>query len=472
MYLGRQWTGALLVVSLLSLGRAAEPQEWRALLAVPDAPALERNAFPRWIAAAGALADAAWDEAVPLPEELPAPEELSRLGELVEKHARALEAFELRAGELARLPPGFAIGHGLPAPGAWQALARLKALQVRVAWWNGQPATAAEAAADLVGVATAAAGGANDLRGWLMWNQIATQAFDTALWVARQVDVTDHELAPLSRALAAGAGAWPEGAIGALRGEFTHGFRSALRHLPDTRDIATMLDALAGFGLPALPSGHALELGVAEKALLDRAEAEAMLGQAVATFIRDIQEDPLWRHAHFGEDFARASELWLAELGLFGELALGSGLPEYPPDRLEEVAEAMRAADNPVGKLLVVYGAPNFEGIAYEGNRIEAHRRCARVLVEWRRRIVRGEPLPSTVEAWADFGVTAGEIQDPFNGNPLVFDPDTLRVWSVGLDGVNNHGRVGQQSGVDGVDLVWSLGANEAPPLALPDLFK
>jgi len=49
------------------------------------------------------------------------------------------------------------------------------------------------------------------------------------------------------------------------------------------------------------------------------------------------------------------------------------------------------------------------------------------------------------------------EIEDPFTGLPLFFNPEKLLVWSVGLDGANNHGTGDARESPDGADFWWSL---------------
>jgi len=437
----------------------AEDGDWQSVLAMRP-PSAATNVFPRWMSAVHLVAedpDLTGDGAEPVPEFPPSEDELALARAQCKQAAPALAAFALQAGECAQVPPGYGMGRGLPEADAWLALARLKSLHVRVSWWNGRRATATAAAVDLIRAGTGAARDATQLRDWVTWMQIAAQGYADALWIARQLDVTDDDLATLSRALGGATGAWPDGAANALRGEFNFGFRGAVEHLPDTENIAEMLNTLADFGTPRVPEGGEEQLGVADGPLLDREATLALCGEAIAKFIRTITDRPIWQYATFSADFDRRSELWLADIGVFGELALSRRADEYPADKLGAIGHAIRKAGNPVGKLLTVFGATNFDSVAFEGLRVEANRRCTRLLVEWRRRILRSEELPVTAAAWEKAGLDAAALEDPFTGVPLFFDADKLRIWSVGLDGIDNHGTGDPRASPDGADFWWSL---------------
>lgn len=439
---------------------AADDADWQHVLALPEPVSPASNAFPRWMSAVQMVAEnAALAEGVPdpVPDDPPDEDELAVWRAQCKHAAPALAAFGLQPGESAQFPPGYGMGRGLPGPDEWLALGRWKALQVRVSWWAGRRATASAAAADLIRAGGTAARDATQLRDWITWMQVAAQGYESALWIARQLDVTDDDLATLSRALGDSSGAWPEGAANALRGEFAYGFRGAVEHLPETENIAEMLDVLADFGTPRVPEGEAEKLGVATTPLLDREATLALYGEAIAAFIRRITAKPVWEHAVFSADFDRRSELWLAEIGIFGELALARRADEYPEAKLGAIGDAIRQAENPVGKLLVVFGATNFDSVAFEGLHVEAHRRCARLLVEWRRRILRSEELPTTAAAWRATGLDARSIEDPFTGVTLFFDADKLKIWSAGIDGVSNRGTGDAREEPDGADFWWSL---------------
>jgi hypothetical protein len=441
-------------------GAAAEPPDASALLALRPFDATAPNAVMRWQEALATMQPLSpLDQSVleTLPDEPPNEEVLAHFRALIRKRETALSAFAFHPGESAQVPPGFGLGRGLAAPGEWRKLAQLKDLQARLLWWNGDRARATAAAADLIRAGSAAAHDATDLSSWVSWLAVAGQGFDCALWLARQIDVGEDELTPLSAALGAAIGPWPEGAANALRGELAFGFRGAVEHLPDTHDIVTMLDALADFGPPTTPADATGRLGTVERPLLDPTATLELYGEMAVGFINKATTTPTWRHGFFASDFERRSEGWLAELGIFGELAMNRELRVYPEEQLDAIKAALARAENPVGKLLVVLGAPNLDALAFTGIRSEAHRRCVRVLVEWRRHVGRGEDLPVSVPAWSAAGLPAGEVEDPFSGQPLFFDTEKLRVWSVGLDGTNNRGSGDPRENPDGADYWWSL---------------
>ncbi len=461
MHSGRGCLIALLLVAGVGSLRGAghEARDWRDVLALPPARLNAQNAFVRWLAAVSTMPElTSLDEAIlaQVPNEPPGDDTLAQLRKLTQRCAPALAAFTVQPGEYAQLPSGYRMGQGVPGPEVWRSLAQLKALHVRLAWWAGLRASAAAATVDLIRAGVTATRDATDLHAWITWMQVAATGFDSALWIARQVDVTDDELAPLARALAAES-TWPDGAVNALRGEFAGGFANALDHLPDTRDITTMLDALADFGLPRPAAGAAGKLGEATKPLLDRDATLALYGEPTATFIQTITRNPVWQYGVFQADFDRRSDAWIAELGVWGELALSRRSAEYPADKLGAIKAVLNQVENPIGKLFVAYAATNFDGVAFEGLRVEAHRRCVRLLIEWRRRILRSADLPADVASWMAAGFDASAIEDPFTGRPLSFDPDKLKVWSVGVDGIDNHGTGDPQAKQDGTDFWWSL---------------
>jgi hypothetical protein len=435
--------------------------DWEKVLELPPPPEGKVEAFPRWMSALEALPtftmlDDAALQAVP--DEPPEEAVFAHFRALARRTAAGAKAFTLESDERPGLPPGYGMGRGLPGPDEWMKLARLKTLQVRVNWWTERRATATAAAADLIRIGTAAARESMQMRDWVTWMQVATAGFDAARWIARQVDVTDDELAALGRALAESAGAWPEGAVSALRGEFAFSFRGAVEHIPETTDVIETLEALADFGLPRLPAeAGAEDLAPLDQVLMDHGATLALYGEAIAKFIRTVTSKPIWQQSVFGAELERNTELWLADVGIFGELALKREQDEYPAEQLPAIRAALAHAPNPVGKLFVVYGATNFDAIAFEGLRVEAERRCTRLLVEWRRRILRFEELPASAEAWEALGIESSALEDPFTGGPLFFDPENLRVWSVGPDGVSNHGSGNVQVDLDGADLWWTL---------------
>ena len=222
---------------------SARDTNWREVLELPALPEEGANAFPRWMLALQTLPKFSMLESAVLqsvPDEAPEEAVLKQFRTLVRRCAPALDKFKVEPGEHAALPPGYGMGRGLPGPEEWEALARLKSLQVRVSWWSGHRATAASAAVDLVRAGMTAARDATQLRDWMVWMQLATQGFASARWIAQQIDVTDDELATLSRGLGDATGAWPDGAVRALQGEFAFSFRAAVDHVPETGDIVAL----------------------------------------------------------------------------------------------------------------------------------------------------------------------------------------------------------------------------------------
>ena len=441
---------------------AADTESWEDALAWPEPPADATSASRRWLLALETMpALGALEQAVlaQVPGEPPPRAVLAQFRAMVKFRADALAAFSARPGERADFPAGISMGRGAPDAHTWRSLAQLKQLQTRLAWWDGERDHAAATAAELVQVGGIAARDAPDIRAWVTWLGIAQIATDNALWLIRQIDVEEAQLSAVSAALASAQGAWPEGAAQAVRGEFVHGFPAAIEQLPETDDIAAMLEALMIYGVPRVEL-PAADLGTSAKPLLDSRATRELYGRSLALFVSGILDDPIWRNGRFGVESDRRNDRLLAELGAFGEIAMSRESETFPTARMEAVKKVLTETDNPVGKLLVVMFTPNLDALAFNGIRAEAGRRCARVLAEWRRHVARSEPLPVTLAEWIAAGWTAKEIEDPFTGQSLFFDPEKLRVWSVGIDGVNNHGTGDPRENLDGSDFWWSLDAD------------
>jgi len=453
------WSGIVFRTGLLCLA-AADTEPWEDVMALPKSAADAQNVSFRWLLALesmpalGSLEQVVLEQA---PKDAPPAPVLAQFRAMVERRTAALAAFSAKPGERAEFSNGGAMGQEIPDARAWRSLAQLKQLQTRLAWWNGDRDRAVSIAAELLQAGGIAARDAANIRAWVAWIGIAEIGMENALWIIRQIDVEDTQLSTVSAALASAGGAWPEGAAHALRGEFNHGFPSVIESLPETSDVAAMLDALTMLGVPRVEALATGDLGSNAKALVDRAATRELYGRALAPFVAKILIDPIWRDRKFGEDCERHNELVLAELGAFGEMAMNRELETFPAERLAAVKKVLTEVENPVGKLLAVMFTPNLDALAFTGIRTETERRCVRILAEWRRHIIRSEPLPASPTEWIADGWTAKEIEDPFTGQSLCFDPEKLRVWSVGIDGVDNHGTGDPRENADGADFWWSL---------------
>ncbi|MDR1282490.1 MAG: hypothetical protein LBK99_16970, partial [Opitutaceae bacterium] len=154
------------------------------------------------------------------------------------------------------------------------------------------------------------------------------------------------------------------------------------------------------------------------------------------------------RGYHAGHTAAMLSA-WLRELGGFYTYATEEG--PFLPSVLAEANAAVLHSDNPVGKLFLVLNTPQWEPLMVSVFRREAQRAALVGMLAWRR-----NGRPAAWDALVRKGLLVSAPVDPFgNGEPLRSDLQRPRIWSVGIDGVDQGGfgngeNVGQPD-----DLVW-----------------
>jgi hypothetical protein len=435
--------------------------DWRKILELPPPRGDDGNAFPRWVRAAELMPKLSIEEEILLFEQLaakerPSDEVLAKAEAALAARKEALEAFVVRPGEFVEFQGLKSYFDPIGGGAELRSLARLKLARARLLIWRGHREDAARCIVEVIKIGADAGEDAASIIGWLSGVVAGSMGFVCSEQLLVQPGVDAGECATMSEAVAAIDGTVFEGLANALRGEFALQAKF-VEGMSETNDADVLNLAVATLGLPREGGDSPPEvLGKLSHPLFDRKATVRILGRPVAAFIQEIQRDGVWRDRAFRDLVEPAQRAWRSELGAFWRYAnTDDSIPLSDAHRTAVRAELERT-DNPFGKLVAMTVSPAVDKVALPAYRFEARRRCLALLIEMRRRIALGQPLPESIEDLRPAGAPDHLLRDPFDGKLLRYDRERLRVWSIGPDGVDNGGE-GDGNRGDSPDLVWSL---------------
>ncbi len=281
-------------------------------------------------------------------------------------------------------------------------------------------------------------------------------ALDGAYWLARQPLAPD-EAAALQTDLAQDALLARHAIARGFRGEFTFFYKNVLERMPDTRDPDLLLGSLASLAMhppqPVEEGEQYLATPPPPPAGRDPLDRDATL-RAGAADIRGYLRELDRLDGRFPRGFALKHTIepldqWRKALGGFHTYATDEG--PFLPSVLAEANAVVLHTDNPVGRLFLILNTPQWEPLIISILRRDAQRAALTGLLAWRR-----NGSPDTWDALVQKGLLASPPLDPFGeGEPLRFDLAAPRVWSVGIDGVDQGGFGNGENTGQPDDFVW-----------------
>jgi hypothetical protein len=164
-------------------------------------------------------------------------------------------------------------------------------------------------------------------------------------------------------------------------------------------------------------------------------------------------------------------------------LAWEAGWPRYFSDIVGPAGEHERKAlarflhnvDNPLGKRFTVDWGGVYDAVPAMYFRDTVHWESTRLILACRiYKLEHGGALPASLEALVGPGYLDSMPVDPYSGAPFKYDRGRGRIWSVGLNGVDDGGRDAPGGSANGKDLVWLVDppvpSRSKPPAAAPPM--
>lgn len=281
-------------------------------------------------------------------------------------------------------------------------------------------------------------------------------ALDGAYWLARQPLAPD-EAAVLQAELAQDSQLARQAIERGFRGEFTFFYKNVLERMPVTRDPDLLLGSLASLAMhppqPLEEGEQYLATPLPPPAGREPLDRDATL-RAGAADIRGYIQELARLNGRFPRGFVlkhtlEPLEQWRKELRGFYTYATDEG--PFLPEVLAEANAAVLHSDNPVGRLFLILNTPQWEPLMISILRREAQRAALTGLLAWRR-----NGAPDTWDSLVQRGLLAAAPIDPFGeGEALRFDLSAPRIWSLGIDGVDQGGYGNGENIGQPDDLVW-----------------
>jgi hypothetical protein len=367
-----------------------------------------------------------------------------------------LAACRLRPGEALTLPatpaPETPFTDHLPLA----QIARARLARTQQLWGSGLPAAALEEADAALTVSAARLQAITAILPLIAALSDEERALCAVHWLARQPTLTPAQARALLTRLDSRGQLARAAAARAFRGERAGVFSTILDRLPRTTDVETVLASISSLGMhpgePAAPGAPAI--GDLRVPLVERAATLRLYDEALAPYLAVMRPGAVFNDPAR----ARVNERWqqtqITLLGPLYDYAANEG-----PATSRLIAAARHTTfclDNPLGRLLCILTAPNWEMIAVSTLRREAHAEALRGLLAWR---VLGRA--ATWEQMVALGVLTRAPRDPFaladTLGTLRCDHATRRLWSVFRDG-RDDGGAGTPDNVGlPPDLSWRL---------------
>ncbi|AHF91974.1 hypothetical protein OPIT5_18850 [Opitutaceae bacterium TAV5] len=358
----------------------------------------------------------------------------------------------LRDGEVLQLPRIEGPDTPFPDHAPLYQVAVIRANLARRAWAAGDRPGALKLARENLDFARAFLRAQEGVIAMIKASGVWQVSLDTVYWLARQ-PLTADEAASLQADLEADAALARETIARGFRGEYTFFYKTVIGRMPQTRDADLLLSSLASLAMhpptPVAPDEQHLALPPEGREPLDREATLRAGAEDIRGYLRVIERTGRFPRGYHTGHTAVALSAWLRELGGFYTYATDEG--PFLPSVLAEANAAVLHSENPVGKLFLVLNTPQWEPLMVSIFRREAQRAALAGMLAWRR-----NGQPAAWDVLVRKGLLAAEPVDPFgNGEPLRSDLQKPRIWSVGIDGVDNGGfgngeNVGQPD-----DLVW-----------------
>ncbi len=332
-------------------------------------------------------------------------------------------------------------------------LAVVRLALMKTTWLEGRHEAALQLSLDNLALARAMLSTQEGLIPLIQANGLWQLALDGIYWLVRQGDLPKPIVIRLQAALANDDRLATDALIRAFRGEFTFFTRVVIDRLPQTRDVDLLLSSIGSLGMaPPLPPAEGeprLATPPDGREPFDREATLQAAADDVAGWIAAFG-DPRHPRGLSATHTYRRLRGYAEELGALLRYATQEEVPT--PEQIDQANAIVAHIENPVGKLFLVIATSQWEPISVTVFRREAQRRALIGLLAWR---VHGRPA-----TWSDLiaaGVLVEPPQDPFGEGALRLDLDVPRLWSVGVDGVDDGGEGnGDNLGLP-PDFTWPL---------------
>jgi len=385
------------------------------------------------------------------PLESPAPADTTALNPWLALLAPAWSDLSLREGDSLQLPPITGPETPFPDHQPLRQLALVRLGLLKITWSEGRSADAVTLAIENLRLARAFLNAQEGLIPLIQATGVWQLALDGVYWIARQETLSREDAGRLQSELSADETLASQALIRALRGEFTFFTRLVLARLPETQDVNLLLSSISSLGIaePEAPRPGELRLATPTKNPLDRDATLQLAASDITdwTHVLATQRHPRGFYALHTQKRLQAHA---AEIGAF----LSYAIEDIPPttERIKAADTILARVKNPVGKLFLVITTSQWEAFSAHVYRREAQRSALTGLLAWRQL---GQP--ADWHALIAGRVLSAAPADPFSSGSLQLDLDPLhpRIWSVGLNGLDDGGAgSGENTGYP-LDLAW-----------------
>jgi hypothetical protein len=289
----------------------------------------------------------------------------------------------------------------------------------------------------------------------------------------------------------------PQSLAQCLRRDFFEVVLSQLAKLPADATLAQAVSATVGQHRPKEPNfwknlrftlreWQVLVLLCDHPAPFDRDKTIQLASQRLVEVIRVLELDRSQSGELADDELQRVAKLWPESMGLdvFSVLALHLGGGGTSWDSWEEfwnevlataeAAEQLAEIPNAFGKyFLAIHSDPsNADSLAVSVVRLRVRVEATVAMLAIRRFERRQQRLPKVLQELVDAKLLTEVPRDPIDDQPLRYDPERRRLWSIGLDGEDHGGVQYFGSGAEFFSMLRKLlpkdDAKKLPPAPVP----
>ncbi|MFA6961464.1 MAG: hypothetical protein WC205_11985 [Opitutaceae bacterium] len=316
-------------------------------------------------------------------------------------------------------------------------LAVLRTAMMKMAWRDGRHDAALALAEENLNLARTLLVSQEGLIPLLNATGIWQLALDDVYWLARRPNLTPAQAARLQTALLRDETLASDALSRAFCGELTFFTQVVIERLPRTHDVEQLLSSIGSLGMapPEPIEPGSLSLAPAVNEPFDREATLLAAANDVRAWVNAFSSAS--RHPRTLQRTHTQAHLttYVREIPALLQYAT-----EEVPTTQEQVTSVdteIAAVENPVGKLFLIITTPNWNALSVSLFRRAAQRNALLGLLAWRRL---GRPA-----SWKDLvvaGLLAKPPADPFSQGSLHYDPNpkNARIWSVGINGVDDGG--------------------------------
>lgn len=342
-----------------------------------------------------------------------------------------------------------------------RALARLKCLKAKQLAATGKFEQAVEEIAGTERLAELMLNGDGPVIHGLVGIAIDNLANGTAVWLARQNEITDSILQRLLNSLPQQAN---EGAlaVNAYQAELSQLLIPLIFsfHAPTPEGVAEKIVNVFPFFGDNEPE-YQKKLKALKKLIashpqpLDINDTVKLTAGFLLRITHDCECPWVERDLELEKDIKALKHLSPSWIGVLGIINLQQSDTTENID-LDKWKKQWRSESNPVGKLLLGLCMPAFNGTSVAFRRMAATRAATATIIGLRLFLLRKGTLPENLDELVAQKILKAVPRDPFSNAAIRYSKEKQLVWSVGEDGVDNGGKASKDN-EPGTDIVWPL---------------